>query len=749
MRTVIILLCMLIPNLSWAAAYTSSGSGLWSDPAVWGGGGFPGVGDSAVITAGHLVTLDGNAAVGTSPASTFTYDLDINGTLYWPTSPGGDWVFTAYSSVRVGATGTIIIGLAPTGFDCAHTGIWEFATAVAVQKYTLFLNGGSLQVYGCENFDTSSGSVHRARIASCAPDCTAGAGKTITLDRDVNWNASSGWAGDRILIGIGGSDTTAPAVGDDPEEITSWTAPAANQIAAVTLTENHQVGDLVVNASRNFIFRSDSTTVHSRIYSTAANDLFDMNWVMLDEMGDTTSTSAAITFNSTSFTLGTLNYVAVLNCEDGAAVACFYLTMKDWTKIEGLVAFDYRAGYGVRVGTTLDVVQNTIKDITAFEGPNGLGQGYASSGSQKNILLDGLWSSHGLYGVGSSTSYLSITNSIIHGTTGDCLRTSSPAGYTKTMKAALTNNEIRNCAASGWLLGNVSAHLSGNDFDLCGDHCLNITPSLVVSTVFSDNNTYDNCNTDNSIIQGALYVNALSFFYHGNNEQFGQTNPNFRSNILWAAPIYTTASGYARGVCNECLLATPTNAVSCASMPVDGIYLYGCASGWSYVGFVPDESYFTLHNKDGVEYDNYGWGPGGAMVSRDTVTNYTTSNIKMKITPTATNSYNYVTAGSFYVAAGTAVTVDLYLRKDEAVATAGWRPRLALQGCGFNIYTNYDEMSDVSNTWEKVTVSGVAGWRGVVHIYVAVRGKLSGADAFTPVWVPTLDIYADGLSVTK
>jgi len=748
MKFITFLLCLFVSNISWAAAYTSSGSGDWSNVATWGGGGFPGVGDTATIQAGHTVTIDGDISVGTSPGGDYTYDLDISGKLYWPSNPAGDWTFTVYSSVRVNAGGSIEIGESPGELNCANTGIWEFANAAAGRKYMLYLNGGTFTVYGCENFDTSSGTVHRARIASCTPDCTSGAGKTIKLDRDVNWNASSGWDGDRILIGIGGSDSTAPAAGDDPEEITSWTAPSVSQIATITFTENHQIGDMVVNASRNFIMRSDSATQHSRIYTTAADDLFDLNWLILDEMGDSTS-SPALMFNSNSKTLGTLNYVAALNCEDGSSVTCFYLNSKDWTKIEGLVAFDYRGGSGIYFVTTLDIGRSIVKDITTFEGPNGLGVGFSTNGSQKNVLLDGLWSSHGASGISSASSYLSVTNSILHGNTSYCASTTSPSGYMQNMTAEIANNEVRNCTESGWIIRNISAFVHGNDFDLCGDFCMYIYPGATASNIYSDGNTYDNCNTDNSILQGALGVYSTTFFYHGNNEEFGQTNPNFRANIFWRGNDYITGSGYSRGVCNECLFADPTNVVACGSMPSDGIFLYGCAIGWGYAAYIPDETYFTLHNKDGVEYAEYGWGPGGAVISRDTAINYTTSNIKMKITPAASNKYSYITAGSFYVAAGTAVTVDLYLRKDEAVATEGWRPRLALQGCGFELYTDYDEMSDVNNTWEKVTVSGVSSWRGVVHIYVAVRGKLSGANLYTPVWPPTLDVYADGLSVTK
>ena len=110
--------------------------------------------------------------------------------------------------------------------------------------------------------------------------------------------------------------------------------------------------------------------------------------------------------------------------------------------------------------------------------------------------------------------------------------------------------------------------------------------------------------------------------------------------------------------------------------------------------------------------------------------------------------YEYLPIGDVYVTAGTTLTVDVQLRKDETVP-AGDRPLLALDGGGFIREINQDVMSDAINTWETQTVSGVVAATGVVHLYIGVKGKLSGANDYQPVWPPTLTVYADGLVVTK
>lgn len=752
MKLIIFLISMLASNLVWAAAYTSSGSGDWGDPATWGGAGFPTATDSATILATHVVTIDGSRSVGTSPGNTTTYDLDISGTLFWPSAPGADWTFTAYSSVRIQGNGKIQVGTPGSPLDCSDHGIFEFATAAAGQKYYLNIAGGSLNIYGCENFDTSSGSVHRARISACAPDCSAGGGRTITFDRDVNWNPSTGWDGDRILVGIGGSVANPPAAGDDPEEITSWGIPGgtSDQIDNVTFTEDHQVGDLVVNASKNFIVRSDSATVHARIYAAAIDDPFDLNWFMMDELGDDTSTAAGLVFNGANNTIGTIYYVSALNCEDGGATACFYLQNKNFTTVEGLVAFDYRGGYGTYLrATAFSVHERTIKDPSMFEGPNGTGYGIYLSTYSSNLTIDGLWTSHGSYGIYSTGAFSNVLNSIVHGMTIDGIVVTDTSQNTRTLQHTVSDNEVRNINRNGIEILSTNTYFYNNDIDTCGDNCVLLDPLYSAFLLYADGNSYDNCNTDNSVSQAAFYVNDVTGYIHANNESFGQANANYRANYAWAAPNYTSSTGVFRAVCNNCLFATPTNALTCASMPTDGIYLYGCTSGYTYASYIPQESYFNLHNKDQVEYSIVGWGPGGAVVSRDTTTTYTNSNIKMKIVPMAANLYGCHSIGSFYTESGKAITASVYLRKDEAVADAGWRPRLALQGCGFTKYHDYDEMSDVNNTWEKVEVAGTSEWRGVIHMYVCARGKLSGVNDYEPVFPPTLEVWADGVTVVK
>jgi len=70
------------------ASYSSTQSGNWNDSATWGGSGIPGVGDTATINGGHVVTIPSGyeAGIGTDTGTAVTINANgtllVNGTLF-------------------------------------------------------------------------------------------------------------------------------------------------------------------------------------------------------------------------------------------------------------------------------------------------------------------------------------------------------------------------------------------------------------------------------------------------------------------------------------------------------------------------------------------------------------------------------------------------------------------------------------------------------------------------------------------
>lgn len=749
----------MIPYTAHAATCTSTASGNWSDDTKWsdadcGAGHVPGTGDQAIIAAGHTITLDGDTTVGTSPADLWTYAIDIYGTLYWPNHPGGDWTLTLQGTLHVRTGGVFQIADSATPLNSAHLATVLFDNVPANQRYIIYLDAGSFKTYGNILYALSSGSNNRARITACDPDCNAGAGREITLDRNVNWVASASATHDAILIGVGGS-TTAPAAGDDPELITSWTSPAANKIDDVTLNENHMVGDIVEDVSRNILIKSDSDSYHSVMYppTIGVNNILDINWTRFDEMGSTSY--GAVTLDSAVNTMGTVQYVAVTNADEHAAGGrCFVIQSYGWTKFEGNSCHDTRGQRGFQfTGAGYSDSWFTVKNCSFFGATTGNAVA-AYYGSSLKYISDGLWSSHSEYGVYAVNTPISINNSLIHFSNTAGIDTSRGPSYMSLVESTISGNEIRNIAAGNGIVSSAGGTLNlyNNDIDNAFQSCMYFGAN---ASIYSESNTYDHCNTNDAAnYSGIRFYNAgagnagISGTYRGYNEDFGSTTANHKSNISFYFGSYATgASRRFSGSCEYCKLAAPTNAETCGLMPSDGIYIESCSSGYAYAVYIDDEMYFTLHDKDQVSGTHVGWGPGGAYISRETVT-VVDNTLNLKIQPGNATEYAYIKIGQVYARAGDTVTVSVQLRKDEN-QSAGFLPRLALGGNGFLRSVNYDEMTDVVNTWETQTVTGVVSMSGGVDIYVAVRNNLSGANAYAPVWNPTLEIFADGFTVSS
>ena len=751
----VLLSTLLAPALALGLPCTSVGSGGWSAPATWGGcgGGVPGVGDTATINVGHVVYVDGNITVGMAPLDTVTYDLDISGTLTWPGfGLAASWTFTARSSVRVNAGGSLIIGGA-FPIPAAQTASFILDTAASNQYYTIYLNGGTFWVEGYPYYNNTAGTVVRARIASCAPACTAGAGRTLTLDRDVNWGAVGAPSNfHKILVGIGGNEATSPAAADDSEQISVWTAPAANQIGGVTLVENHLPGDTVVSVFRNVYFSATSATYQPKVYTTAVtNDPYDLNWVTFDEFGYSNSANnAALNAFANTKTLGTWDHVAVLDANrNNANSCCFYISSAGWTKLEGLVCDDVYGGYGymfesVTPGRTVD----TLTDLNFFGG-SAANHGYAMvcNSWNRTLAIGGFWGSNLAQGLLVYNTRAFISDTLLHGVvgaTGAAIQFINPAQYKLSVRSTLSDSEIRNSLGSG-IYGYYPAGfvLSNVDFDNIG------RSALWVASAPSDdlrlyNCTFDYCNSGGTGSYAPIHLDNPSGSFYGVGVEFGVRAANVKHNIMWS-PAYSpsTAPGRFRGTCNECIFTPP----AAPSWALSEIYLFNGVAGYAYTTFISHDSFFTIHNKNGVAGTHEGWGPGGMYFWREPAV-VVDSTLAVGMHPGSAMDYEYLPIGDVYVTAGTTLTVDVQLRKDETVP-AGDRPLLALDGGGFIREINQDVMSDAINTWETQTVSGVVAATGVVHLYIGVKGKLSGANDYQPVWPPTLTVYADGLVVTK
>ena len=734
----LILFVLLFSANGWAAVYTSTGTGDWNAAATWDvGGTTPGVGDSAIISIGDVVTITANVDVGTAPGNTTTYDVDILGTLQVGTAPGADLLINFQSSVRIQSGGIFQIGTTSTPLACADYVVVTMDTD-GNQKYILRVeDGADLVANGCVGYPSNgANSLIRARIASCSPDCLTGADRVLTLDTTVAWAAMNnpvtraGTSNQQVIIGSGGG-TVNP--GSDKSEIAEVTAfPAGNQIT-VTLANDHQVGDIVVNPTRNILFESsNAATNHGRIYSNGGE--YYLKWVAINEMGDSTSLPA-IDFDNTAKNIGTWSYVAATNCEDGAGVICFEVGGMEFDNLDYLIAYNSSTGNGIHFASMDNSL--TVTGLTVMRATStaiATANGYPPA-------FDGLWVNGAATGFDGQLA--SITNSLFHFVTGSHLTVDTVYSYYSKIVPVVSGNEFFHANTSNSILWNpLTGWFKNNEFYDIDNKCIEVAAVSSVDLYF-EGNTYDLCNNGGSGNWGAIYIIAKDGDIYMQAEDFGSVAPNEIANIVWVPPIFSTALvvGNMRLTCNECILTTPTSEDQ--STPIH-IAPY---TNWTGRAFIGPQSRIAVHNKDAVEGDHWGFGPGGMEFERETVT-VVDNTLNLKITPYSASAFNYFRIGSVNVADGDVLSVSVQIRKDEAQAVAR-TPRLALKGCGFDVLSNYDAMSDVTDTWETQTVTGTANAKGVVHLYIGVMGELNGGAYLEPVDPPTLEVYVDAISYSK
>ena len=735
MKKFIIILLLLIPSVVNALGYTSNGDGDWEVIATWDlGGAVPGVGDTAVIRAGDTVTINQNLDVGMSPANLTTYNVDILGTLIVTPTPAADVLIIFRSSVRIQNGGIFSVGTAATRVDCGKYVIIQMRTATG-QKYILRVeDGATLIARGCEGYPASAGIETRARITACAPNCNAGA-ITLTLDTTVNWQASvnpitvGGTGNPQVIIGSGGGVTNPGADLSELIEVTGF--PAPTQID-VTTGNNHQVGDVVVNTTRNVLFTSSTPPTQGRIYSSGGR--YNLSWIAINEMGDSTS-APSIDFDDTAKNIGTWSYIAATNCEDGGSVICFEAGGMEFDTIEYLTAYNMLATNGIHFASMDD--PETVIGLTVMKGT---GVGVATANAYPPSF-DGLW----VNGVatGFDGQLAAMTDSLFHFVTTSHITASALYSYYSKIIPVISGNEFFHANTNDSINWSpLTGWFKNNEFYDVDNNCIEILSTGSVDLYF-ENNTYDLCNNGGTGIWGAIYIIAKDGDIYMQAEDFGSVAPNENANIVWVPPLNTTALvvGNMRLTCNECIL-TPATAQT-QPTPIH-IAPYTNWTGRAYIG---PQAYLTVHNKDAVSGDHWGYGPGGMEFERETVI-VVDNTLNLKITPYSASAFNYFKVGTIHVTVGQTLTVNAQIRKDEAQAIAR-TPRLALKGCGFDVLSDFDAMSDVTDTWETQTVSGVVNATGIVHIYIGVMGELDGGAYMQCVEPPTLDVYVDGVSHTK
>jgi hypothetical protein len=749
-------------------AYTSTQSGDWSDTATWGGSGPPGDGDSATISIGHVVEIDGDVTLGTNPAEQSTIDLDIIGTLKWKDSPTGDWTFTMKGNTFIHTGGLLEIGRAASPIPATRTATWY--TPLGATTVWRIYGPGTLRTYGAAAYHMGDADKQRTTLAAAV---TAGSDKTIQFSDAVDYEV-----GDKVWIAKGGrldqemwTDGGSATGNWGVEKVTLKTKSNATTYTA-DLTYDHEANDMAFSVERNVIFECADTMILQFYYSTMADGdwVVDVNWTRV-------SPQRAGWVFYTYYCLITDNFIiknTTIETDATARASGVYFaryTIVDMQnkEIDNLHMGGLETGLYIGQYATSDGGRATMGKITCFSTYRGMYINY-------QVVVDSLW-------------YCAI------GSLPD-------SNYAHTCYAigCFHFKEIKSHSSAGIYISRRPLERSGPQRIDGGElyHCLNyairfydirqrkyeIRNLKVADTRQHAIEAYSS-DSDNWIFENCSFDNCARFAV-GN---YG---------AIMTQPFATGTGSAGDFVFRNCTFGTDVrNGVnirldySGVEYSPNRILLEKCViKKHEYAGAVPDYTYWPeiLHWVTGDWIDGWDsqekWNSdrtlefvdcqilndsdvdqwpvvfpnndrlaivGGGAFVLDEGTVVIDNTVALKIQPLATFGRNCVNRHvpiKIPVEASDVLTVKLSLRKDTTMP-AGRRPAIHLRAPG--AAETVSEMTDAINTWEELTVSRTAVIKGFAEFWITAGCNEQALvdDWLKPAVRGTRNVYADKLVVEK
>jgi hypothetical protein len=273
---------------------------------------------------------------------------------------------------------------------------------------------------------------------------------------------------------------------------------------------------------------------------------------------------------------------------------------------------------------------------------------------------------------------------------------------------------------------------------------------------------FDHCGRDD--MHGAMYFNATagaSFDVILKDCLFGDESQNYRYNINFDDDFMQAAIGRFR--IEDCEFTEPTGSVPTPTIWTDTLawvfynsntasdrYLINSDRTIEIVRPVVydsgDNDVWEIDYPDVTHFAIVGGGHEVRNLPEDDQRDGTYSMLLYYYSTDADHPGSRVVPIDIPVISGTVVQVELYVRKNMTMKT-NRRPALHLRGPGINARV---EMSDVIDTWEKVTVSGTATATGMAKFWVTGGTNLKDPTGpyTTGLSIGTVEVAFDGLTIT-
>lgn len=759
-------------------AYVSTQSGDWSNVATWGGGGYPIDGDAATVSVGHIVEVDGDITMGTNPANNTTYNLWINGTLKWPDVPTGDWTLTVKGNIYIDRGGAFTIGTDANPIPSTRTATLHFPTDTGAYEWRLFCQG-EFRARGAEAFHMADTDSQRSHINGAT---VAGSDITFVTQDPVDWEI-----GDTIWCGVRGDPYN--VVNNSYEKVNIKSKTNSTTYTA-DFVWNHCNNEQLVHENRNVVLKGGDGTHGAQLHFEQVNAVLgsqedvvcDIQWVKLQYFSKGLALSAAIVYDlsvGTSYDhdqhipKGHFMLVGVVLSEPGDTYGTQALYINtdvnflddDINVIDGFHVWNF-------AGATFRFVVRGIlrtKNLTTMRSSH---YGIENLTNVGGLYLDGYWYSS--YNSGVSTSvgirvgFVELKNfEILYAYDAIIFSFDGGKYYNNARPVVIKNGRIGRSYRGVYTLTSKQAlTISDVDFDYITQAGILLSGSREVSIY---NCNFNACNRAQANNSGGVTVDKTSSDVTLYNCSFGMVSRNYKANISTNYDGWGQF-GSGRVLAKKCTFVEPgypasgdyaTDAMQWSAF----MYNVGNVTGRQKIG--PNRTMELIdpivwNNVKSVEQwpidypniDRLAFIHGGSEV-REEKTMVIDNTLPMKIMvfqPLEQCRVNHVAPIKVPVSSGNTATVKLSMRK--TADGLGALPGIRIVGPGF------DDVAYMTpallNTWEELTVSGVATRDGLAKLYIyAGSGIPKAGTGNTPPDIVGGDVdtgfssvvYTDGLKV--
>lgn len=649
------------------AAITSNGTGggNWSATASWTGAAVPIEGDTAIIQNGDTITIDQSITVGADSA-TAAIDVASGGKLEVLHSVAADYTLTCKGDLKTSSGGTIEFGTVANPIPSTRIFTVKLNYSASLAEGKYgLLNNGDMVMQG------ASKTPHTLLTSDLSAT-----GTVWTVGDTTNWEA-----GDKVAI----ASTTRTYSQHEQEVI--QTVDSGTQITCVAGVTNAHSGTSptqaeVINLTRNIVITSYNTSYRGYVYCLVGSTS-NADYVEFYMIGYSTANKHGIEVKTTASDASNFAYCSIWG--NATSNYSFYVYNAQNVTIDNCVAYNTNRQFQLKASTSCTITNNVVMGVAD------------AIGIAIDRVTNTINGNHSISNIGygfhisDTASIQSFSNNTVH--SNDLYGV-----YLANVKGGTISN------LTCWRNDNYGIYLTScacsiDDISVFGNKTYNIV--LASTRIISGKNWEINGDTTYATSYG-LRIYSVCSGYTITDSTFGVASGILTTHS--SGDIYFTSGSYIDLILLNSKLDSTTK-VSNISNALDG-------------------SYIQCEDLGQVAYADKAWYRNGIVVRDSSTYKYGSYSTRFDYQANTGEWLDY----DVYipVEAGKQIVVSAWLRKNASYTDAN-RPKITISGQG--ITEDSDQMSDVTDTWERVTVPGIPTRTGLARLRISTYLVNAGASA--------------------